>query len=162
MYSSPENLPSTSRIWIYQANRFFTQEEENAILDSGKQFVENWTAHNKALKASIRILHHAFMIIMVDQEHAGASGCSIDKSVHFVQEIEKRFNLKLLDRMIVAYKENDELRLIPMNEFNTLIAQGKINPNTIVFNNLITTKAELDTNWEIPMSKSWHNQLLAL
>ena len=162
MYSSPENLPSSSRIWIYQANRFFTNDEESEILKAGKQFVESWTAHNQALKASIEIRHHAFLIIMVDQEHAGASGCSIDKSVHFIQQIEKQFGIKLLDRMVVAYKDNSDVCLTSLNDFNALISKGKINPNTVVFNNLVSSKGDLTSNWEVPVSKSWHNQLLAL
>jgi hypothetical protein len=62
--------------------------------------------------------------------------------------------------MTVAYKDNNEIHLIKLNNFNELLAQGKITPDTIVYNILIDTKSGLDTNWEIPISKSWHSQLV--
>jgi hypothetical protein len=160
MYTTPNTLPPTSRIWIYQSNRILTPDEELKILEAGKQFVDQWTAHNQSLMASVEIMHHAFLVIMVDQEHAGASGCSIDKSVHFVQQVEKQFGLTFLDRMNVAYRQENEIRFTNINKFNTLVSEGKINQNTIVFNNLVETKEDLGNNWEVPLSRSWHKQLL--
>ncbi len=159
MYSDSKNLPGHSRVWIYQSGRKLNPEEEKAIIELGVQFVNNWTAHNRELLGSFEIRHHLFLIFMIDQNHAGASGCSIDKSVHFIQQIEKQFNLSLLDRMIFAYKNDGEIQLVKMNEFNSLLSQGKINSDTIVYNNLVDTKTDLENNWEIPLSKSWHSQL---
>ena len=32
--------------------------------------------------------------------------------------------------------------------------------NTVVFNNLVTTKAEYENYWEVPASESWHGQFM--
>jgi hypothetical protein len=156
MYTQPENLPPYSRVWIYQSDRKFTAGEEEKIFSLGKQFVDTWTAHNKDLLATFEIRHHAFIIIMIDQEHESASGCSIDKSLHFIQGLEKQFGLSLLDRMIFTYKEGNEIRFVKSSEFDHLLRTGQIGDHTIVFNNLVGTKAALETEWEIPLSQSWH------
>lgn len=47
-----QTLPETARIWIYQCNRSFSEEE---ILDISKKlqtFLEGWTAHGADLKAA--------------------------------------------------------------------------------------------------------------
>ena len=48
-----------------------------------------------------------------------------------------------------------------VNEFEKLFSQGILHDNSIVFNNLIITKKELESNWEIPLKDSWHKNLVS-
>jgi hypothetical protein len=64
MYSEAKKLPGDSRVWVYQASRKFTAEEENTIKEAGIQFVNGWTAHNKDLLGTFEIRHHLFLIFM--------------------------------------------------------------------------------------------------
>ena len=155
MFVDAKKMPDDSRVWVYQASREFSGEEEKEISILTSEFLETWTAHNMELKASFEIRYHIFLILMIDGNHALASGCSIDKSIHFIQTIEKNFSISLLDRQIIALKENDKISLIKRKEFEKLI-EKEISLETIVFNNLIQTKRELTTNWEIPIRESWH------
>ena len=41
------------------------------------------------------------------------------------------------------------------NNFKKLILEGTIKSDTIIFNNTLNIKAELNENWEIKASKSW-------
>ncbi len=154
-------MPADSRIWIYQSNREFSHGEEVRIADLARDFLESWTAHNQELKASFEIRHHIFLILMIDQNHALASGCSIDKSVHFIQQIEKEFSVSLMDRQIFAIKENERISLVGRKKFDAMINSGEINGNTLVFNNLVETKKELESQWIIPISKSWHGAMVS-
>ena len=158
MYTLPNNLPGHSRVWVYQSNRKLTEFEENQIQNMGQEFVENWTAHNQTLLASFEIRYHYFLIFSIDQNHAFASGCSIDKSVHFIQKVEKEFGITLLDRMLISYKDGDEIQIKKLNEFTDMLKRKEINSDTIVFNNLVDTKEALQSEWEIPVSKSWHGK----
>ena len=47
------------------------------------------------------------------------------------------------------------------NSFEKLIAEGKVTDHTVVFNNMVTTLAELNVNWEVPMKDSWHAKVFA-
>ena len=151
-------LSEDSRVWIYQAVRPFSEEEIKTIQAKTSGFVQSWTSHNKQVNADFEIRYNRFIILMLDESHVTAGGCSIDSSVHFIQSLEKEFGNKLTDRMNFAYKHDSRVESVSKMEFEKLLSQGRINDHTIVFNNLIGTKKELDTNWEIPFSKSWHKQ----
>jgi hypothetical protein len=52
MFIPFDNLPEESRIWIYQSNRKFSDEEIAEIESDLKSFIENWSAHGTSLEAS--------------------------------------------------------------------------------------------------------------
>jgi hypothetical protein len=122
-------------------------------------FTLSWTAHNNQLKAKAEVRYNRFLILIVDESQAGASGCSIDKSVHFMQHLEQKFNINLFDRFNLAYREGDEVLSAPRHTFEDLIKQNSINKQTIVFNNMVQNLNELQTKWEVPFKDSWHIQL---
>ena len=160
MFVDFNELPGHSRVWIYQADRILTEDEIISISVLAKQFADKWTAHNKDLKASFQIRYNLFLILSVDETQEAPSGCSIDKSVAFIKELENKFNVNFLNRMIFAYKEHDEVIPLKREEFSNRIKEGYIDNNTIVFNNLVLTKAELNSSWEIPYAESWHKHIL--
>ena len=153
-------LPDHSRVWIYQSDREFTSEEVAEIDKLAKDFVAGWASHGNALVAGIDIRYNRFLIIAADEKQAIASGCSIDKSVHFVKALAHRFHTDLFDRMLVAYRQGERVEVATMQAFEQLLAEGVVNEDTLVFNNLVTDKAELMTKWEVPVKNSWHSRLL--
>jgi len=148
-----------SRVWIYQSDRELNDMETRQIQTALNNFTTSWTAHNNALKARAEVRYNRFLILIVDEGQAGASGCSIDKSVHFMQHLEQEFNINLFDRFNLAYREGDSILSAPRHEFEELIKQRGINQQTIVFNNLVQNLAELESKWEVPFKDSWHQQL---
>jgi len=148
-----------SRVWIYQADRELNDMETRQIQTELNNFTTSWTAHNNALKARAEVRYNRFLMLIVDEGQAGASGCSIDKSVHFMQHLEQEFNINLFDRFNLAYREGDSILSAPRHEFEELIKQRGINQQTIVFNNLVQNLAELESKWEVPFKDSWHQQL---
>jgi hypothetical protein len=160
MFVDSSLMPADARIWIYQASRKLSEQEISTISDKAKEFLESWTAHDNALRASFQLLYGYFLIIMIDKNYEQASGCSIDKSVHFVQKLEKDFNLAFMDRMLFAYKIKDAVKVSPKKEFSSMYSEGTLNDDTIVFNNLIETKADLYKKWEVPMGQSWHKSVI--
>ena len=155
-----EALPDESRVWIYQSNRSFTDAEITEIREGLAQFLTQWTAHGSQLNAGFTIRYKRFIVIALDQSHAGASGCSIDASVHFIQEIERNYNVVLLDRMNVSYKQGEYIAYKTLQDFKKMAKDRAISKNTIVFNNLVTNKLELTEHWEVPASESWHSRFL--
>jgi len=148
-----------SRVWIYQADRQLNEDETQRIQAQLDAFAANWTAHNNALKAKAEVRYNRFLILIVDESQAGASGCSIDKSVHVMKDIEQEFNINLFDRFNLAYRDGEEILSAPRAQFEELIKQQNINAHTTVFNNTIQTLADLHTKWEVPFKDSWHQQL---
>lgn len=150
------NISENSRVWIYQSNRPFTASEEDAVKKALNEFTGQWQAHGQQLAAASDIRYNRFIILSVDESQAGTTGCSIDKSVGLIKEIEKHFNVNLFDRFNIAYKEGDNVLATDRDGFEKLIAEGKVNEDTVVFNNLVQTVAELHSKWEVPFKDSWH------
>lgn len=158
MLTDFKNLPDHSRIWIYQSNRKFSDEEVECIKPLLETFLTQWTAHGQALEAGFELKYNRFIIIGLNQENASASGCSIDASVHFIQQLEKKFQVDLLDKMNVTYYTGEFIAYKPLSEFKALAKTKAVSKNTIVFNNVVNTKAEYIENWEVPASESWHTR----
>ncbi len=148
-----------SRVWVYQSDKKLTDDVAAQIQQRLNDFASLWTAHNNLLKAKAEVRYNRFLILIIDETQAGASGCSIDKSVRFMQDIEREFNINLFDRFNLAYKEADEVLSLPRHGFEDLLKQGVINTDTIVYNNLVQNLSELETKWEVPFKDSWHVQL---
>ncbi len=153
-------LPDESRVWIYQANRSFTENEIEEISNKLNVFVENWAAHGADLQAGYTVVYKRFIIIGLNQDMNHATGCSIDASVNFIQQLEKDYNVDLMDKMNVSYKQGEFIAYKTLIDFKKMAKDKAVSKNTIVFNNLVNTVAEFKENWEVPASESWHSRFL--
>ncbi|MGC6284067.1 MAG: ABC transporter ATPase [Polaribacter sp.] len=152
-------MPGSSRIWIYQSNREFSGEEVNVITLNTKNFIDNWTRHGDDLKGAFTIVYNRFVVIAVDENFANVSGCSIDASVRFIKQLQSELNVDLLNKLNIAFKTNDDVNSVSLYDFRSFIANDKITQDTIVFNNLVDTKADFESKWEVPAKESWHQRL---
>lgn len=158
MFVPFQEMPKSARIWIYQSNRKWSEEETTEIDQTVHTFVTQWVAHSTPLKASYVLMYNRFIILAVDTSHHAASGCSIDASVRMIQEIEQKFSLDLLDKMNVTYKTGEFIAHKSLVEFKKMAKEKAVNANTIVFNNLVNTIEEFEDFWEVPAAESWHSR----
>lgn len=158
MYVPFENLPEESRIWIYQSNRKFSDAEMTEIENDVKAFLENWSAHGTGLEASFITKYNRFIIIAVNQDVQQATGCSIDSSVVFIQSLEQKYQVDLLDKMNVTFKNGEHIAHKSLIDFKRMAKEKAVTANTIVFNNLVNTIEEFNENWEVPAGESWHSR----
>lgn len=155
-----ESLPDEARIWIYQANRTFTDDEVTRLKSQLDEFLTQWTVHGSNLKAGYEIRYKRFLVIGLDQSLNAASGCSIDASVHFIQTLEKEYGVDLLDKMNVSYRQGDFIAYKPLADFKKMAKDRAVSQNTIVFNNLVNNKEEYQNYWEVPARDSWHARFM--
>ena len=159
MYVPLENLPLESKIWIYQSNRKFSDEEFSEIETALQDFLNNWSAHGTGLEASYQLKYNRFIILAVNQEVQNATGCSIDASVQFIQDLEKKYNVDLLDKMNVTFKLGEHVAHKTLIDFKKMAKDKAVTENTIVFNNLVNSIEEWNDNWEVPAGESWHSRV---
>lgn len=155
-----QQMSPSARVWIYQGNRELTEEEIKKIKEKLTEFVLNWDSHKNQLSSSFDIRYNYFIIFVVDQDHVFASGCSIDKSVNLIKSLEKDFHISFFQRENIAYKREGKIQIADMSDFENLLENGIIDEDTIVFNNLVYTKQEMQSDWEIPLKKSWLKKYL--
>ncbi|CAI8247894.1 MAG: Uncharacterised protein [Polaribacter sp. SA4-10] len=160
MFTHYKNLPNKSRIWIYQSDREFTEKEIEFISEKAEDFINQWTRHGDDLKGSFTIKYNQFLVLAVDESFNNVSGCSIDSSVRFVQQLQTELQLDLMDKMNISFKDNDTINVVKLPDFQRFAKAQKITSTTIVFNNMIDTKEDFENKWEVAASKSWHKRFL--
>jgi hypothetical protein len=160
MFVEFNSLPDSSRVWVYQSARKFTEAEENTISKVLHSFTQQWVAHGQPLKSSFKILYNQFIVLAADESFNQASGCSIDDSVHAIKEIDQHFKLDLFNRALVAFLKEETVEAIPMNELANSLAKGIWNQGSMVFNNIVNTKADLSQCWILPANQTWLKRYL--
>jgi len=150
-----EELRPQSRIWIYQADRPIAGEEEQAMLAASETFIREWAAHGQSLLASASVLHQHFLVFATDENFNMASGCSIDSSFRFVQQLGQEMNFDFFQRTNLAFLIDNEVKIVPMSALKHEIAAGTIGEDSLFFDNNIGTKTELAEKWIVSASKSW-------
>ena len=160
MFTEYKNLPSNSRVWIYQSDREFTNKEIEFTSIKAEEFINSWTRHGDNLKGSFTIKYNQFLVLAVDESFNNVSGCSIDSSVRFIQELEKELKLDLMNKMNVTFKNGEDINLVKLSDFQQFAKDKKITSETIVFNNMVNTKEDFENNWEVSAKESWHKRFL--
>ena len=149
-----------NRVWVYQSDKAFDTKTENKLKADIQNFLLGWNAHGKALAASFEIRHNHFIIIQANEAECIASGCSIDKQLQFIKELEKKYTLSLLNRLLVAYKKDNEVMVVHSSKIPQLLAEGLISPNTLVFIIALSTEDELKSAFEKPLKETWLSKYL--
>ncbi len=154
-YLLPAEFNENSRVWIYQSSRSFTSDEAMHIKIILNELVANWKSHGTPVKGYANIFFNQFIILMADEAATGVSGCSIDSSVRIIQQMEQRFKVEMFNWQSLAFVTNDNVQIIQRHQFNYALDSKLITPQTLFFNNVITTKKDLENNWIIPVNESW-------
>ncbi|NRB49351.1 MAG: hypothetical protein HRU41_16860 [Saprospiraceae bacterium] len=155
-----DQLSDSTRVWIYQSNQPFKAEDETQVKTYIKQFAQQWVSHNRQLKAFGDLLHRQFVVLMVDESQAGASGCSIDSSVRFMKGLQTEFGVDLFDRMTFTYLEGKQVKTADRATFAARYKAGEINDETLVFDTLVDNKSKFENSWVKPLGQSWHKRMV--
>ncbi len=153
--TSFDQLPDHARVWIYQASRPLTDAELALADPLLAQFTAGWASHGRALLAGAAFQHRQFLLIGLDERQAGASGCSIDASVHFVRGLEAQLGLSLLEKSQLAFLLEGQVQLFERRELRAAAAAGTITAESLYFDNTLGTKGALTAGWPAPAGQTW-------
>lgn len=160
-----ENLKdynSSSRIWIYQADKVMSKGEVDIIESHIKPFATTWNHHGENLKSYAAVLYNIFIVFIVDETNAEVGGCGIDSSVHLVQKISKEMNIDFFNRLAVSYFQDEKVLCATKNSFTEIVQKADFSEDTLVFNNQVKTLQELDINWIVAFKNSWHQNFFSV
>lgn len=153
-------LDNTSKVWIYQSDKEFSYDELDEAREDIFNFLNDWTAHSRDLSCYGNIFHRRFLAFFVDETNSSASGCSIDKSVKFVEYLGSKFGKDFFDRLTYAYMIDEEIYTIGHADLGDAYAAKSINDDTLFFDNLVKSKEEFLKYWIKPLKTSWHTKFL--
>lgn len=155
MFVPFESLPDHARIWIYQSNRKINSQEVNIISETLAAFTERWSVHGVPMPGSFVIRFDQFIILAADENAVSASGCSIDDSVRTMKDLGKLIGIDLFDRSQIAFKNGENILMVTMSELKKQYQSGVWGNDSLLFNNLINTKGDLDRRWLVPAATTW-------
>ena len=152
-------LSPDSKLWIYQANRPISSSELHDIQNDVLGFSHVWKSHGMELDCYTHVFHNRFLVFVADDtQHV--SGCSIDSSVHFIQNLGNKYGIDFFDRLNYLYFKNGEIASVPHLEFKNAIKEGEIDADTLIFNNLVSSKQDFLDGWVTEVKNSWHSRYL--
>lgn len=155
MYIPFENIDAHSRLWVFQSNQPFREETKVYIESQLRKFTEEWTSHNHELEASYLIEHDRFIILAVNEAVNEASGCSIDKSVAVIKTLEEQLGITLMDKTLVSYIRDQGITTVKLSQIKDEISAGNLHETTLIFNTLVSTKAEYVKSFKSPAASTW-------
>ncbi len=159
MFVDFNTLSEDAKVWIYPCSRKFYPQEIDGLNEQLKTFTENWKSEDENFKASFDVKYNRF-IIFSTEENADLSNADIDTQVGFILQLQQQYDVELLDRMNVCFKQGEFTQYKELKDFKMLIKNRAVTEKTIVFDNLIQTKQELENHWEVPILESWYNRFL--
>tara|TARA_B110000444_G_scaffold180752_1_gene169527 strand:+ start:117 stop:581 length:465 start_codon:yes stop_codon:yes gene_type:complete len=142
-------LPEESRIWLYAAENALSKGQQDYILKVISDALKGWNAHKQPLTAGVTILENHFIVVALDENKNGASGCSIDTLQNTIQKIEKELTLSLMNRLNVFCKIEDEVLCIPSFKLRNVADK-----DTLFYDLTILTKSDLNTYLK-QISEGW-------
>ena len=151
----PDGFSDNSRVWIYQCSRAFIEKEALEVNEQLYQFYTQWQAHGAPVKGWAKLLFRQFVVVMADETDVMVSGCSTDSSVRVIKSLERQYDVNFFDRMMITFLVNDKAEMLPFTQVQYAIDKGYIDKNTLLFNNIATTRKELLETWLVPLSESW-------
>lgn len=154
-----KTLSEEARIWVYPSSRKFYPQEIQELNKQLQDFVIQWKNDDESFKASYQFLHNRFIIFLVE-ENSELTSADIDKQVAFILELQQHYKVELLDKMNVCFKQGEFTQYKDVKEFKKLIKSKSVNNKTVVFDNLIQTKHDLENFWEVPITESWYSRFL--
>lgn len=159
MFVDYENLSEEARVWVYPSSRKFYSQELDELNKKLANFVTSWKQNDEKFKASYQLLYHRFIIFLVEED-AKLINADIDQQVNFILELQQQYSVELLDKMNVCFKQAEFVQYKDVKQFKKLLKDKAVNDKTIVFDNLVRTKYDLENYWEVPITESWYNRFL--
>lgn len=156
---APAVMSPQSRLWVYQCNRLLSEHEVAELRRDMAAFIAQWTSHGAQMDATAEVLHNCVVVVILDDHKAGASGCGIDKSVHFIQQWSAHREVDMMSRQTVIYREADAIKLTTVPHFWAMRKAGIIDDDTQLIDPTIQKWGDWPAQGWVSFKNSWHQMM---
>lgn len=146
------SLPPESRVWLYLADRVLTQHEIEWLDKESDNFTQQWTVHGHEMQAKGGVLHNCIWVLAANEAFHAASGCGIDKTVHFVQDAGSKLDVDFFNRMLIPIVT--EGGNIKIEKISTL-KSGVYTIENLTYDLTVSTLYDLQNRWLKPLGETW-------
>lgn len=154
-----EKINDSAKVYIYPSSRKFYTNEIEGLKNKIQAFLVLWSSDNLE-NISYKFLYNRFIVFFIENKEAPIKSSALDAIASFILSLETDYNVSLLDRMNVCFKQGKYIQYKELKDFKDLLKNKALTERSIVFDNLITTKAEFKSNWETTITNSWYNRFL--
>lgn len=150
IFEIPKEFSDQTKLWFFLAEKPFSDQQTESIRQASMYFTQEWAAHGKALRAALHVVQNQALVLMADESVQQATGCSIDKAMHFIRDWEQKLGTRLTNRMLLPLLTKEGLRIIfPDDLEKTGIFESKL------WNVYVDRAGEYRRNATIPLAQSW-------
>ena len=111
------------------ADRSFDGTESDYIQSKLDEFVTvHWKSHGAKLDATGILINNQLIVLSVDDNSLGASGCSIDSSVKFIKELGTELKVDFFNRMYVLISNGEETQRVHISDLSNYKDWNLLNP----------------------------------
>lgn len=145
-----DSLPQEASVLIYPGSRKFYPKELPVLADKMEKFCVSF----RGVDLCYEIKYDRFLVFLVSDN----TPLDLDNQnilVDFVQQLEKEFEITLLDKVNVCFKQGEYVQLKEIVDFKKLVKSKGVSKKTIVFDLLINNKHEYEAFFETPAGESW-------
>ncbi len=160
MFVDYKSISNDAKVWVYPSSRKFYPNEIEEIEQKIKKFVENWKLDDENFKVSYQFLYNRFIILVADDTETNLTNADIDASVSFILQLQETYKVELLDKMNACFKQGEYVQYKELKDFKKLLKNKAVTAKTIIFDNLINNKEDLENYWELAIEDSWYNRYL--
>ena len=149
-----------ARVGSSQSERKISDAEQTELLKDLANYTQTWRSHGDDLASMGRIVKDQFIVLIADTISTQIGGCSQDDMMRFIQSVEKKYNLSLLNRSLVALLVDDEVQLHNLNELSNKVKEHVVSEKSLMFDNMVRSRADFQHNWLKPLKDSWVSKFL--
>lgn len=150
------SLPDHARVWVFAAERPLEGAARDGLLADVDAFLDGWAAHGTPLRCGRDLVDDRFLIIAVDEQAAGVSGCSIDALTRQLRAHEQRLGMALLDNGPIHYRADGRVVRVTRATFAALVDDRTVTPDTVVFDNTVPNLGAVRAGkWETAARGAW-------
>ncbi len=160
MFVEYSTISDTAKVWVYPSSRKFYPNEIEEVTQKIQSFIQNWKAGDEDFTASFQFLYDRFIVLIADDEKSALQNVDIDASVAFILKLQEEYNVQLLDKMNVCFKQGKYVQYKELKDFKKLLKNKAVTGKTIIFDNLVVNNYDFKNFWKIPIEDSWYNRFL--
>lgn len=156
-----ETLPDSARVWIFGSDIPLSDEGTNVLLKGVDRHLADWRAHGAPLTVARQWRDGRFLVIAVDQNAEGASGCSIDGLFRVLTQLEGSVGASLVGGGRAFYRDgHGAVQSASRADVSALAGSGAITRDTVVFDTSLTDLGTFRACFERRAKESWVGDLL--
>ncbi|MGE3801000.1 MAG: hypothetical protein AB7H80_08275 [Candidatus Kapaibacterium sp.] len=156
-------LPDHARLWAFTSGQKLSEDQQQLVEATVREFLDGWAAHGADLTAGAEIVHDRFLLVGVDQDLTAPSGCSIDAMTRFLRDFGNKIGVDFLDSPNCSFRIGEEITSVDRATFRKLAEEGKVDSDTTVFDLTVPTVGDLRAGkFETSADKTWYAKAFPL